>query len=312
MRNSKFSRLVESLTFDNYFFFRDIFFPVNHLIVSSIALILISCSTIVNSYYAFPNLMNTVSTDSKWYGVDYDWPGSTSRALLKSSGKFASKNNIATRAAIYRDSTFLAFPRFRSGIPATLVRAKLKRGSCSPTFEPFPCWAMQEESKCSAIQSAVDITLDASDILWVLDSGAINTLEKEPVQTCSPKVLAFNVKNGKLVKTITFEGLINKNSRLQYLAVDYGRDGRAFVYVSDAASRALIIYDVQASKGYRIILPKSVSEGCKKKDVLYLALTQKPNAPGVLYFTYLCSNKMFSIKTEYLRDARTSGKIEGN
>lgn len=285
-------------------------FSVNRLILSSF--VLICTSTLVHSYGTFPSFINAPSTDSKWYGVDYEWPCSTSRALLKSSGKFSNKNNIATRAAIYRDSTFLAFPRFRSGIPATLVRAKLKRGSCSPTFEPFPCWSMQEESKCSAIQSAVDLTLDASDILWVLDSGATQTLEKEPVQSCPPKVLAFNVRNGKLVKTISFEGLISKHSRLQYLAVDYGRDGRAFLYVSDAASRALIIYDVQASKGYRIILPKSVSEGCSKKDVLYLALTRKPNQPGVLFFTYLCSNKMFSIKTDYLRDARTSGKIEGN
>lgn len=257
--------------------------------------------------------MNTLSSDTKWYGVDYDWPCSTSRALLKNSGKFTNKNNIATRAAIYRDSTFLAFPRYRSGIPATLVRAKLKRGSCTPTFEPFPCWTMQEESKCSAIQSAVDVTLGASDILWVLDSGVINTLEKEPVQTCPPKVLAFNLRNGNLVKTILYEGLVNKNSRLQYMAVDYSRDGRPFVYVSDAASRAILVYDVQASKGYRVILPKSVSEGCKKKDVLYIALTRKPNAPsGVLYFTYLCSNKMYSVVSDHLIDGKASGKIEGN
>lgn len=248
----------------------------------------------------------------QWTGIDFVFPCSTTKALLKSSGKFITKNNIATRAQIYRDTTFFALPRYKKGIPATLVKTKLKRGACSVSFEPFPCWSMQEESKCSALQSVVDLVLDGTDILWVLDTGVIHTLEDEPLQTCPPKVMAFNVKNGKLIKTITFDGLINKSSRLQYLAVDYGRDGRAFVYVSDASARAIIVYDVQANKGYRVMLPKAVSEGCGKKDVLYLALTRKSCGTSTLYFTYLCSNKLFAIKTDYLRDGRTNGKIEGN
>lgn len=63
--------------------------------------------------------------------------------------------------------------------------------------------------------------------------------------------------------------------------------------------------------GYRVILPKAVSEGCSKKDVLYLALTRKSCGTATLYFTYLCSKKLFAIKTDYLRDGRISGKIEG-
>jgi hypothetical protein len=230
---------------------------------------------------------------------------------LKNSGKFIPKNNIATRAQISRDQVFFAMPRYRKGIPATLVKARLRRGgSCAVTFEPFPCWSMQEEEKCSALQSVVDIVMDGQDLLWVLDTGVVNTLEEEPTANCPPKVLAFNVRNGKLVKTITFDGLINKSSRLQYLTVDYGRDGRPFLYVSDAAARAIIVYDVQASRGYRVVLPRAVSEGCKKKDVLYLALTRKSCGTSTLYFTYLCSNKMFSIKTDFLRDGRANGRIE--
>lgn len=249
--------------------------------------------------------------DMRWTGAEFTFPCSTTKALLKSSGKFVNKNNIATRGQIYRDTFFFALPRYKKGIPATLVKTKLKKGACSVTFEPFPCWSMQEETKCSALQSVVDLVLDGSDILWVLDTGVVQTLEDEPVQTCPPKVVAFNVRNGKLLKTITFEGLINKSSRLQYLAVDYGRDGRAFVYVSDASARAIIVYDVQASKGYRVVLPKACSEGCGKKDVLYLALTRKSCGTSTLYFTYLCSNKLFAIKTDYLRDGRTNGRIEG-
>lgn len=187
--------------------------------------------------------------DLKWSGADFVWPCSTTKALLKNSGKLITKNNIATRGQIYRDNIFLALPRYKKGIPATLVKTRLRTGACSVSYEPFPCWSLQEEGKCSALQSVVDIVIDGSDIIWVLDTGVVRTLEDDPVITCAPKVLAFNVRNGKLLKTITFDGLVSKSSRLQYLAVDYGVDGRAFVYVSDASARAIIVFDVQAQKG---------------------------------------------------------------
>ncbi|CAO1387602.1 unnamed protein product [Diamesa tonsa] len=244
----------------------------------------------------------------RWTGADFTWPCSTTRALFKGSGKYINKNNIATRAAIYRDTFFVVFPRFKTGVPATLVKTKLKKGACSTTFEPFPCWSMQEEGKCTAMQSVVDLVLDG-EILWVLDTGITQVLD-EPIQKCPPKVIAFNVKTGKMIKTILLDGLTSKSSRLQYLQVDYGRDSRPFIYISDAASRAVLVYDVHANRGYRVILPKAVSEGCGKKDVLYLALVRKSCGTSTLYFTYLCSKRVFAIKTEYLRDGRASGKID--
>jgi hypothetical protein len=289
----------------------------NRSLLTTLTLSLVSLASAHISFPQLPygliptDIKQSLTPDLKWSGADFSWPDGSTKALLKNSGKYVPKSNIATRGQIYRDTVFFALPRYRHGTPATLVKTKLKRGACSVTFEPFPCWSAQEEGKCSALQSVVDIVIDGQDILWALDTGVVNTLEDEPLQHCPAKVLAFNVKTGKLVKTVTFEGLINKSSRLQYLAVDYGKDGRPFVYVSDAAARAIIVYDVQANRGYRVMLPRAVSEGCGKKDVLYLALTRKSCGTSTLYFTYLCSKKLFSIKTEFLRDGRTNGKIEG-
>lgn len=109
----------------------------------------------------------SATPDLKWNGADFSWPCPTTRALLKSSGKYIPKSNIATRAQIFRDVAFFAMPRYRKGTPATLVKTKLKKGACSVTFEPFPCWTMQEEGKCSAMQSVVDIVIDGSEIIWV-------------------------------------------------------------------------------------------------------------------------------------------------
>jgi hypothetical protein len=60
-------------------------------------------------------------------------------------------------------------------------------------------------------------------------------------------------------------------SRLQYLVVDYDdTNGKCYVYVSDAANRAIIAYDVVESKGSRVVLPKVIAAGCTKRDVLYV------------------------------------------
>lgn len=246
----------------------------------------------------------------QWTGGSFDWPCPSTKSLYKSSGKYISKNVIATRAQIYRDDVFVALPRYKAGVPATLAKTTMKKGACHTTLTPFPCWSMQEEGNCQALQSVVDLVIDNNDILWVLDVGVVNTLET-PVRKCPPKVVAFSAKTGKVLKVLSLDGLVVPSSRLQYLVVDYSTDGRCFVYVSDAATRSIIVYDVQASRGFRVVLPKAVTQGCPKRDVLYLALVRKSCGSTVLYFTYLSSKRLFLIKTEFLRSGNAQGRVTG-
>lgn len=103
--------------------------------------------------------------------------------------------------------------------------------------------------------------------------------------------------------------LVNPLSRLQYLAVDYAEDGQVYVYVSDAAARSIIVYNVTADKGFRVILPNAVTAGAQRRDVLYLALVKKTCGTTMLYFTYLGSNKVFAIKAVNLRKGYTHGAV---
>ncbi|KAI4502044.1 hypothetical protein M0802_002726 [Mischocyttarus mexicanus] len=245
----------------------------------------------------------------QWVGGSFEWPCATTKSMFKNSGHYISKNIIATRAAIFKNDAFLALPRFKSGIPATLARVSLNDRNCQANLHPFPCWSVQEEGSLKALQNVVDLFLDPQDILWVLDTGVIHTLE-ESARTSPPKVVAFNVKTGKLVKTIELDGLTLPSSRLQYIVADYSPDGRVFVYVSDAATRTILVYDVTSGRGYRFVLPKTVISSSSKRDVLYLALIRHADGSSCLMFTYLSSSRMFSIKTEHLRNGLTNGKIQ--
>ncbi|XP_054013478.1 protein yellow [Hylaeus anthracinus] len=250
----------------------------------------------------------TNPSNVKWTGGSFEWPCSATKNMFKSSGRYISKNVIATRAAIYNDDAIVALPRYRPGVPATLAKVSLIDKGCQAGLLPFPCWSVQEEGTCSALQNVVDLYLDPQNILWVLDTGVVNTLE-EPERKCPPKVLAFNVYTGKLVKTVDLSGLTSPTSRLQYLVSDYSRDGRVFVYVSDAATRAILVYDVTSGRGYRVVLPQAITVGCTRRDVLYLALLRRSDGSTCLVFTYLSGSRMFSIRTVHLRNGSANGKV---
>lgn len=268
-------------------------------------------ATMPSNYGSVSSLLDKPITPClEWTGGSFEWPCASTKSLYKSSGKYISKNVIATRAQIIGDDVIVALPRYKAGVPTTLAKTTFKKGSCSATLKPFPCWASQEEGNCQSLQSVVDIVIDKNEIVWALDVGIVNTLET-PVRKCPPKIVAISAKSGKVLKTISLEDLVVSASRLQYLIVDYAEDNRCFVYVSDAAQRSIIVYDVQASRGFRVILPKAVIAGCPKRDVLYLALAHKSCGTSVLYFTYLSSKNVFAIKTEFLRSGNAQGRVSG-
>lgn len=237
------------------------------------------------------------------------FPCKTTKDLFKSSGRYIVTNNIATRVQLYKDCFYVAYPRYLKGVPMTLG-VSCRMTGCGAIFDPFPCWTYQEEGNCDALQSVSDIKIDKHGLLWALDPGITNTMSGEPTRRCNPKIVVINVNTKKVLRIIKLEKLTVSNSRLQYLSVDYTSDGRCFVYVSDAATRAIIVYDVQARRGYRLVLPKAVVQGCSKKDVLYMSLICCGGKTR-LYFTYLSAKKIYAIDADHLHRGNTKGRIVG-
>lgn len=251
---------------------------------------------------------NTKPSSINFTAACIKFPCKTTKDLFKSSGRYIITNNIATRLQIYKDCVYVVYPRYKQGVPMTFG-VTCKTSSCGAVFDPFPCWTYQEEGNCDALQSVSDVYIDKNGMAWALDTGITNTMT-EPTRRCKPKIFVMNLTTKKVVRIIKLEKLTVSNSRLQYIKVDYTKDGRCFVYVSDAATRSIIVYDVQAKRGYRLVLPKAVIQGCTKRDVLYLALLCC-NGKTKLYFTYLSGKKVYSIEAEHLHRGNTKGRIVG-
>jgi len=60
---------------------------------------------------------------------------------------------------------------------------------------PYCCLSVQEQGKSGEVQNAVDLYLDEQEVLRVLDTGFVQTLDKdaEPPMTGPPTVWAFDL-----------------------------------------------------------------------------------------------------------------------
>ncbi|XP_060521908.1 major royal jelly protein 2 [Cylas formicarius] len=243
----------------------------------------------------------------EWTGGPIEFPSPEIKSMYKSSGKYDPRHLIATRGQIFQNDLYVALPRYKPGVAVTLAKVCLKTTACEAVLTPFPCLSSQEIGNCEALQNVVDLFVDPYGILWALDIGVVNTLE-HPVRKAPPKVVAYNLNTGKRVKNVDLSGLVVKASRLQYVLVEYDVKGKPTVYVIDGATRSILVVDVAANKSYRVVLPNAVVGN--KRDVLYAVLVQKGCGNNFIILTYLSSNKIFSIRTDYLRAGCVQGKIE--
>ncbi|ENN71147.1 hypothetical protein YQE_12078, partial [Dendroctonus ponderosae] len=244
----------------------------------------------------------------EWTGGPIRFPNETIKAQFKSDGRYISKNMIATRAQIYKDDVYVALPRYKPGVAVTLAKMQSKNvDDPEPVLVPYPNFEIQNENHTDGLHSVVDIWIDSYGQLWVLDVGVINTLNY-PTRKNPPKVVVFDLKTGEKLKTLDLSGLVVQASRLQYIVVDYGLDLRPFVYVSDASTRSILVFDVLEDMGYRFVLPERISRN--KRDVLFAALLRNCNGNNSLILTYLSGSKIFSINTDLLRSGSASGNIQ--
>ncbi|XP_074094322.1 L-dopachrome tautomerase yellow-g2 [Cotesia typhae] len=242
------------------------------------------------------------------FTAKFEWPCESSMNIYKSFNKFINKNIIATRAVIYKDSAILAFPRFKPGVPVTLGKLSLSNNGEPPKIGAYPCWSMQEEGNCASLQNVVDIFVDQQGILWVLDTGVVNTLEK-PVRKCPPKVVAFNLNTDKLIKVIDLSKLTTEASRLQYLLADYAENGHIYVYITDAESGAILVHDVTTGQSHKVSLPPQVMEKIPKRDVMTPVLIHRADGSTCIIFTYLSDVNLYAVSTKSLQNVQSSVKF---
>nr|CAD7196799.1 unnamed protein product [Timema douglasi] len=202
----------------------------------------------------YPTCQGQLEVINQWSFLPFDLPPDFP------TGNYIPENNVFTGLEVGWGRVFLTLPRLRSGVAATLAtipRADLQgQTGTSPTLQAYPNWQWHRaEANCSGLISVYRARADRCDRLWVLDSGIMNSLESyTPV--CPPKIVAFDLRTDRLVKSYEFpRASLRLNSLLTNLVIDY-QGGQscddALIYISDTASPGIVVYDARRDVSWRL------------------------------------------------------------
>ncbi|CAH0701225.1 unnamed protein product [Spodoptera exigua] len=164
---------------------------------------------------------------------------------------YVKENVIAVKALQFQDAIYVITPRMKQDVLATLWL--INRNKNGVELQPYPELRDHKLTDCNAIQNAVDFYLDHLGKLWILDTGVIDTLTN-PKCTCPPKIVIINLLFGKLTKRIDISSsLLEANSLLQNIVVEYDLGGNAFIYASDASRGAIVVHELSSGAGWSVV-----------------------------------------------------------
>ncbi|CAH1390744.1 unnamed protein product [Nezara viridula] len=186
-------------------------------------------------------------------GIELAWECEEHFHMMYCGGMYSPRDMLATRVQMYKEIGFVAFPRFRCGVAATLMAMNMT-DYCreEPMMYAFPNWELNNATEPWSMVSVIDLQVDEKSVLWALDSGIMSSLCENPVIYSAPRLVSFCPISGKMLSRNGFTNLVCADSRLQFMEVENTEDGQTFVYISDAGTCALVVWNGEETRGFKI------------------------------------------------------------
>ncbi|KAK0084553.1 hypothetical protein PV325_006807 [Microctonus aethiopoides] len=211
--------------------------------------------TTVNCYQ--PRL-EPFSTVFSWKQLDFNFPNDTLRQAYLQSGDYIPQNIAPLGMNVWGDKLFLAVPRWKKGVPATLNYINITEAKASnvtsPLLNPYPDWASNDVHTPGSLVHVIRPRIDACNRLWVVDSGVeASFVEREVIHP--QQLIAIDLNTNKIIVKYTFkESDVKPNSLLADLVIDVDPNSceDAYVYNSDNTAPALVVYSLAKNDSWRI------------------------------------------------------------
>ncbi|XP_074093821.1 uncharacterized protein LOC141524070 [Cotesia typhae] len=254
-----------------------------------------------------------LETIAQWPLLDYALP--YDREYL---AQFRPENVVPTGFEVSEHRIFIATPRIRAGVPATLsvIPRDLPLGS-SPQLDAYPSWDWHGTGKgnfnCSGLISVYRIRIDKCNRLWVLDSG-INTSVDDFQVLCPPKLLVFDLQTDQLVRQVIFpREVLRPDTLLTNLVID-DTEARTcddvFVYITDTVGPGLLVFDGTADRSWRYVHASMLPDpnfstyriGSDTFELFdgVVGLTFSPRE-NLVYYQPLATDRIFSVSSLVLK-----------
>lgn len=105
----------------------------------------------------------------QWQILDFQYPSNAQRERAIISGDFVPENNLPLGVDSSGDRLFVTLPRWKNGVPASLVWLPLPAVYTNPPLTPYPSWSFHgnpDAPDCSKLMSVYRLWIDECQRLW--------------------------------------------------------------------------------------------------------------------------------------------------
>ncbi|VEN46953.1 unnamed protein product [Callosobruchus maculatus] len=283
------------------------------------ALIVTSLSVQLTEIFAINNVShyNVFETAWSWSYVNYTWPSTEAYLTALATLRYVPENVMLAGPRIHNGKVYVAMPKFRSGVPATLGYFNILSSEAVNTLiTPFPSWEKNTPEDCGSLQSVIGMEIDRYGIMWVLDghraSNALSGLQ------CPPKLVLLDLNAGGAVRHVfSFpnEICLTDGGFLNDIVIDDVVEIFAYITDNSPIDPGLIVYSLGKNKAWKFrdatmfpdlsapnyLLDGSLVDVLAPIDGIALSpFTRK--SPRTLYYTSLTGHGLFSISTAILKN----------
>lgn len=197
-----------------------------------------------------------------WNHLEFDYANGEDRQKDIDAGLFVLNVPAPIDVDVYYSSDnnvkiFVAMPRFAKGIPITFGTVTKRKFDGNPVITPYPNWSwnrnLQKPCNAERMISVFRVKTDECGRLWVLDAGRIaNDL------FCHPQIMAFDLKTDKRINNYEIPATQYESRSIFVTPIIEVIDSsnqckKSFVYMADCQAYAIVVYDLEKNKSWRII-----------------------------------------------------------
>ncbi|ALC48066.1 yellow-h [Drosophila busckii] len=254
---------------------------------------------------------------NEWKYLDFEYPTFVSRQQAILKGDFIPRNNLPLGIDRHRNRLFLTTPRWKDGVPASLVTVPFPTKEISPQVRPYPNWEAHSSPynpDCTKLISVYRTAIDSQcNRLWLIDSGIVNaTINLN--QVCLPKIVVYDLDTDQMVVSFQLpSSQVKQDSLHSNIVVDIrqGRCEDAHAFVTDVWRFGIVVYSLARHRSWRItnynFYPNPAASDFNiyglnfqwMDGVFGLSLSQKNR---FLYFHPMASFKEFMVSADLLLD----------
>ncbi|XP_058794953.1 protein yellow-like [Phymastichus coffea] len=263
----------------------------------------------------------------EWNYLNFSWQSANVYEQAVSDKSYIPENNIISGIKVNRDRVYLTLPRWKNGVPATLVSIARTTEQKTPLLEPYPNWDMQKLDDCSALQYVQSMEIDPASRMWILENGRTEFLSDNPRSKCPARLIILDLLNdGQVLLDYQFPADVARRDSviLDDIVLDHEDGGWAYITDFDAEYPGIIVFSLRNRTSWKVTHPRSMRSSDEAREFRVEGTTfqldgavdgialSPASASGdrTLYYSPLSSFELFSLPVSALRSRHLAGEID--